>query len=180
MQWLLLLQSTGSRAHRLQQLWHMGSTSGHMSLVAPWHVKSSWTRDQTPVSCIGRQILNHWTTREVQSHVFMLEIEVKFLSVCLSPPSPSSLSPPFLPFFLSFKIVMKITASHFFEKTRLFNWRIIALKCCISFCCTTMWISYMYTHILSLLNLLPTPSHPYRSSHLPSAIMVYKNTFFEM
>ena len=26
---------------------------------------SSWTRDQTPVPCIGRRILNHWTTREV-------------------------------------------------------------------------------------------------------------------
>ena len=27
---------------------------------------SSQTRDQTCVPCIGRQILNHWTTREVQ------------------------------------------------------------------------------------------------------------------
>ena len=26
---------------------------------------SSLTRDQTHVPCIGRQILNHWTTREV-------------------------------------------------------------------------------------------------------------------
>ena len=39
-------------------LWHMG-------LVAPRHVKSSWTRDQTHVPCTGRQILNHWTTRKV-------------------------------------------------------------------------------------------------------------------
>ena len=31
-------------------------------LVAPWYVASSWTRDQTSVSCISRQILNHWTT----------------------------------------------------------------------------------------------------------------------
>ena len=35
-----------------------------MGLVAPWHVGSSQTRDQTLVPCIGRQILNHWTTRE--------------------------------------------------------------------------------------------------------------------
>ena len=35
-----------------------------MGLVAPWHVKSSRTRDGTWVPCIGRQILNPWTTRE--------------------------------------------------------------------------------------------------------------------
>ena len=36
-----------------------------MGLVAPWHVESSQTRGRTYVPCIGRQILNHWTTREV-------------------------------------------------------------------------------------------------------------------
>ena len=36
-----------------------------MDLVAPHHVESSPTRDQTCVPCIGRRILNHWTTREV-------------------------------------------------------------------------------------------------------------------
>ena len=50
---------------RLQYLWHM-------SLVAPWHVESSWTRDQTHVPCIDRHILNHWTTRKVQASVFKL------------------------------------------------------------------------------------------------------------
>ena len=35
-----------------------------MSLVAPRHVGSSWTRDQTRVSCIGRQTLHLWATRE--------------------------------------------------------------------------------------------------------------------
>ena len=35
------------------------------SLVAPWHVESSLTRDQTCVPCVGRQILNQWTTGEV-------------------------------------------------------------------------------------------------------------------
>ena len=34
-------------------------------LIAPQHVGSSQIRDRTPVPCIGRPILNHWTTREV-------------------------------------------------------------------------------------------------------------------
>ena len=37
-----------------------------LRLVAPRHVGSFRTRDQTPVPCIGRQILNHWTTSKVQ------------------------------------------------------------------------------------------------------------------
>ena len=40
-----------------QYLWLTG-------LVAPWHVGSSQTRARTRVPCIGRQILNHCTTRE--------------------------------------------------------------------------------------------------------------------
>ena len=39
-------------------LWHSG-------LVAPWHMESSQRRDRTHVPCIGRQIPNHGTTREV-------------------------------------------------------------------------------------------------------------------
>ena len=31
------------------------------------YVRSSWTRDQIHVLCIGRQILNSWTTREIQT-----------------------------------------------------------------------------------------------------------------
>ena len=41
-----------------QQLWLVGSRaraqSWHTDIVAPWHVGSSWTKDQTCVSCIGR------------------------------------------------------------------------------------------------------------------------------
>ena len=36
-----------------------------MGLVVPWHVGSSRTRARTRVPCIGSQILNHCTTREV-------------------------------------------------------------------------------------------------------------------
>ena len=38
---------------------------GRVSLIAPWHVESSWTRDQPCVSWVGSRIFNHWTTREV-------------------------------------------------------------------------------------------------------------------
>ena len=43
----------------------------HTSLVAPRHMGSSQTRDQTHVPCIGRQILNHWATREVPECWFL-------------------------------------------------------------------------------------------------------------
>ena len=39
-------------------------------LGCSWHVGSSQTRDWTHVPCIGRWILNPWTTREVQMYNF--------------------------------------------------------------------------------------------------------------
>ena len=39
------------------------------------------------------------------------------------------------------------------------------LHCCVDFCCTMTWISYMCTYIPSLLDFQPnTPSHPSRSA----------------
>ena len=39
--------------------------------VAWGYSESSWTRDQTHVPCIGRWILNHWTTREIPFSWFL-------------------------------------------------------------------------------------------------------------
>ena len=64
--WTQQLCFLGSRAQN-QELWHTG-------LVAPQHVGSSWTKDQTCVPCIGRQILNHWT-RDVPTYIFNIEGE---------------------------------------------------------------------------------------------------------
>ena len=77
----LSLQSTGSRWTGFrrcrtwaQALWHSGSVAVHTGLVALRHVEFSTTRDQTCVSCIGRQILCHWATRESPRPVFWEQI----------------------------------------------------------------------------------------------------------
>ena len=41
-----------------------------------------------------------------------------------------------------------------------FNWRIIALQCCVGLCHTTMWISHKYTHIAPPSWAWLSPSHP--------------------
>ena len=56
--WLLLLQSASYGC--------MASVVVVHRLSCPRHAKSFQTRDQTYIPCIGRQILNHWTTKEVQ------------------------------------------------------------------------------------------------------------------
>ena len=45
---------------------HCGAWAlGCKGLVAPQHVEFSQTRDRTSVPCIGRQILDHWITKDV-------------------------------------------------------------------------------------------------------------------
>ena len=68
----LIIAASLVAEHRLQTrrlsncgLWLTG-------LVAPQHVGSSQTRAQTHVPCIGRQILNHCTTREALTDIYYL------------------------------------------------------------------------------------------------------------
>ena len=74
---LASLVEHGLWAHRLQWLWHVGWVA--------LHVESSWNRDQTLVSCIGRQTFYHWTTREIQgwtfvNHIFPQHVALKGFS----------------------------------------------------------------------------------------------------
>ena len=62
--WPLLLGAQAPDA-QAQQLWLTGP-------VAPRHVGSSQTRARTRVRCIGRQTLNHCTTREALSNCFKI------------------------------------------------------------------------------------------------------------
>ena len=48
-------------------LWSTGSLLWRKGLVALRHVGSSWIREPTRVSCIGRRVLYYWATREARS-----------------------------------------------------------------------------------------------------------------
>ena len=68
-----LLSSCGPWASHCSDFSYCGAwvqQLGSKGPVAPRHVESSWTRDQTHVPCFGRQIPNHWSTREVLFLVF--------------------------------------------------------------------------------------------------------------
>ena len=55
---VLMAPSSGHRLHS-SRLWTQAPYLGCTDLVALRHVGSSWTRDRTCVSRIGRQILYH-------------------------------------------------------------------------------------------------------------------------
>ena len=84
---LLWLWRTGSRVHGLCSLRHVGSLVEAQELSScgtraqvprgMWE-PSSPTRDRTRVPCIGRQILYHWTTREVPGQYFKIDISYSF------------------------------------------------------------------------------------------------------
>ena len=71
-----LLHSMGSR--------HVGSVVVATGLVALWRVESSWIRDWTCVPCIGRCILNHWTTSGITLPSFLIVLVEFLLLNCIS------------------------------------------------------------------------------------------------
>ena len=81
--WLLLLWSS---------LCSMASVAVCPGIVALRHVESSRSRNQTGVPCIGRQIVNHWTTREVLL-VYFTHTSLYLLVPYSYFAPPSSLSP---------------------------------------------------------------------------------------
>ena len=68
-------KNTGVGCHFLLQCMKVKSESEVtqlcLGLVALRYVEYSWTRDQTCVPCIARQILNHWTTRKVYFFILL-------------------------------------------------------------------------------------------------------------
>ena len=88
LRWLLLLQSTGSR------MW--ASVFVAPRLTCSKACKIFPDRDQTCVPCISRQILNHWTTREVLDHLLLttalccLDCQAKTLPLFANNPHSNS------------------------------------------------------------------------------------------
>ena len=58
------LGCVGSGRCSFQALVHRLNSCGTQTCGISWHVGSSWRRDGTRVSCIGRLILYHWATRK--------------------------------------------------------------------------------------------------------------------
>ena len=69
LKWLLPVGPVVGGAVALE---HRLSSCGTFCLAVPRHVGSSRTRGWTHVPCIGRQILHHWTTREVLPLAFKI------------------------------------------------------------------------------------------------------------
>ena len=75
---------------------------------------SSWTRDRTHISYIGRQILYHWaawesqTTRKVPIYFFLNDFFPHTPYSSSLPPSLTFIFPPPLPFFLPFSLLFSL------------------------------------------------------------------------
>ena len=80
--WLLLVQTMRFRVHGLS------SCRAWTSLPCSLWGLSSRAKDRTAVSCIGRRILNLWTTREVLGTVNILHILVQNMHILVARKRP--------------------------------------------------------------------------------------------
>ena len=68
--WTSVLTACGLSSCGFWALGHRPNKLRLTGLLALWHVRSSWTRDWTRVSCIGRQVLYYWAPRETRGSKF--------------------------------------------------------------------------------------------------------------
>ena len=77
-------------------------------LPSMWDL-SSWTRNQTRVSCFARWTLNHWTTREVpKNYIFKIQKKKKKKDIMCLQGWGIMPTLPFFRFFLKKKSVFKM------------------------------------------------------------------------
>ena len=81
---LLLVVASRVVKHGFQEVWTQQLWC--RSLVSPRHVGSSQIGDQTYIPCIGRQILNYWTTKKVLCYFLN---EITFTSLDLTQQQPT-------------------------------------------------------------------------------------------
>ena len=99
---------------------------------------SSQPRDQTQVSyisCTGRWVLYHCTIWEAQNLYGQLKFILIGVTVCFRNVKCISRN---LNVFRLNTLVILIACGAQYYWLFFFNWRIIALQCCVSFCYTTM------------------------------------------
>ena len=113
---------------------------------------SSWPRDRTQVSRPAGRFFTVWTTREGNCKL-KLQWDVTIISHLLEWPKCKTLTTPNARWEMEQQentfigVCNEKWYSHFGRHNFLFfpfnfNWRIIALQCCVGFCHTTMWIGH--------------------------------------
>ena len=109
----------------------------------PFSRGSLQPRDRTQVSyisCTGRWVLYHCTIWEAQNLYGQLKFILIGVIVCFRNVKCISRN---LNVFRLNTLVILIACGVQSYWLFFFNWRIMALQCCVSFCYTTMWISYL-------------------------------------